>query len=73
MTKRALTILLVAVLLVGGATAALALSVSGGDSSTPTHVMPNGKTMNGDTMDNTQTHTMSNGQTVSGSQMDMDK
>ena len=67
MTKRALTILIVAVLVVGGATAAIASSLGGSENS-PTHVMPGGQPMNGESM-----HTMSDGQTMSGSEMNMDK
>ena len=72
MTKRALTILLVAILVVGGATAVIASSIGGSDPA-PTHAMPNGQTMKGDSMDNSQRHSMSDGQTMSGSEMDMEK
>jgi len=66
MTKRALTILVVAILLVGGATAVIASSIGGSDASSG-HVMPGGQIMNGESMDGSQTHTMS------GSEMDMGK
>lgn len=65
MTKRALTILVIALLLVGGTTAAIATTIGGSDGSSVTHVMPNGMTMNDDGM-----HTMADGETMSGSQMD---
>ncbi len=51
MTKRALTILVFAVLLVGGAAAVIAGSVSGSGPSTATHVMSNGQTMTGSQTD----------------------
>ena len=50
MTRRGLIILMVAVLAVGFAAAAIASSIGGSDEST-THVMPNGQTMEGGTMD----------------------
>ena len=65
MTKRGLTILLIAVLIVGGATAAVASSVIGRGGSAPTHVMPNGRTMSGDGM-----HVMSDGRSMSDSAME---
>ena len=70
MTKRALIFLVVAVLLVGGATAVIARSLGGSDASPATHVMPNGQTMNGDSMDSSDMHTMSNGQAMPDSEMD---
>lgn len=69
MTKRALTILAIGIVLVGGAAAVIASSIGGGDNASATHTMPNGQTMTGQGM----THTMSNGQTMSGSGMNMDK
>ena len=70
MTKRALTILVIAVLLVGGATAVIASSLGGGDASPATHVMPNGQSMNGDRMDGSSMHTMPNDETMPDSDMD---
>ena len=69
MTKRALTLLIIAVLVVGIAAAAIASSVGGSNKPAPTHLMPNGRAMGGESM----THTMSNGQAMSDSNMDMDK
>ena len=63
MTKRALTILVVAVVAVGGATAAIATSL-GGDDAPAAHTMPNGHTMEGGSM-----HTMSDGHSMSGAEM----
>ena len=63
MTKRALTFLVVAVLLVGAAAAAIATSL-GGNGSTSMHTMPKGQTMDGGSM-----HTMSNGRSMSDAEM----
>ena len=49
MTKRALTMLVVAILLVGGATAVIASTLAAGGN-TPTHSMPGGQTMSGSEM-----------------------
>lgn len=68
MTKRGLTILLIAVLIVGGATAAVASSLIGHSGSAPTHVMSNGRTMSGEGM-----HVMSDGRSMSDSAMDQDR
>ena len=67
MTKRALTMLIIAVLLVGGATAVIASSIGAGDQAASTHVMPGGQTMQDDNMK--RSHTMSNGETMSGTDM----
>jgi hypothetical protein len=54
MTKRTLTLLVVAVLAVGAVAAALAASLGGrgSDSTTQMHTMPNGHTMTGMGMGN---------------------
>lgn len=64
MTRRTLTVLVVAVLAIGAVTVALALSVGGSDNGSTTHVMPNGQTMQGAGM-----HTMPNGSTMSNDKM----
>lgn len=60
---------IVVVLLVGGAAAVIA-STLGSTDSPPTHVMPGGKTMQGQSMQRSPTHTMSDGSSMSGSQME---
>ena len=73
MTKRSLTILIVAVLVIGFAAAAIASSMGGSDEAA-THVMPNGQTMEGQGMDDgsmgempTTQHEMPSGKTMPGS------
>ena len=51
MTKRALIILIAAVLAVGFATVAIATSIGGDDSNQPGHTMPGGETMEGESME----------------------
>lgn len=73
MTKRSLTILIVAIVLVGGATAVIASSLGGSDTPSASHVMPDGQTMNEGGMGTTQMHSMPDGQAMSGSHMDTGK
>ena len=51
MTTRALTLLIAAVLIAGGAVAVIASSLGESHRSSSSHVMPNGQTMQGDSMD----------------------
>ena len=67
MTKRSLTILIVALVLIAGATVAIASSV-GGSNDTAQHMMPGGGTMTGETM--TGTDGMPGGESMDGSSMD---
>lgn len=73
MTKRGLIILVVAVLAVGFAAAAIASSMGGSDEAAR-HAMPNGQTMEGESMDDGSTgempttqHEMPSGKTMPGS------
>ena len=61
MTKRSLTILMVALVLIAGATIAIASSIGGSDSE---HTMPGGGTMSGETMSGT--HRMPSGESMEG-------
>ena len=72
MTKRGLVILVVAVLAVGGAAVAIASSIGGSGEQSSVHVMPNGQTMEGESMNSsspmpTTQHQMPNGKTMDGS------
>ena len=72
MTKRGLVILIVAVLAVGGAAVAIASSIGGSGEQSSVHVMPNGQTMEGGSMDSTPSmpttqHQMPSGKTMEGS------
>lgn len=51
MTKRAVTLLIVSVVLVAGAAAVIASSIGGSDMHSSRHVMSNGQTMTGSGMD----------------------
>lgn len=51
MTKRGLIILIVAVLAVGGGTAVIASSIGDSGGEPAVHTMPNGETMEGESMD----------------------
>jgi len=50
MTKRSLTILIVALVVIAGATAAIASSMGGSDNGAE-HTMPGGETMTGESME----------------------
>ncbi|SEH16232.1 hypothetical protein [Thermoleophilum album] len=63
MTKRALTILIVAVLAIGGATAVIASSLTGGGDE-PVHTLPSGETHTGEMP--TGTHEMDDGTSMEG-------
>ena len=67
MTKRSLTILIVALVLIAGATVAIASSV-GGSGDGGRHMMPGGGMMTGETM--TGTDGMPGGESMDGSSMD---
>ena len=77
MTKRGLTILIVAVLVVGLASIAIAGSVGGDSDGEATHVMPGGEVMEGSTMEtdteSSPTHTMEGGEVMEGSAMPSDE
>lgn len=72
MTKRALTILIAAIVAVGLATAVIASSVGGDGDGSPSHAMPGGQTMTGESMTNT-THGMGDGSTMDGEDMDEER
>ena len=67
MTKRSLTILIVALVLIAGATVAIASSV-GGSGNGAQHMMPGGGMMTGETMSGT--HRMPSGEAMDGTEMD---
>ena len=72
MTKKTLTIVLVAILLAGAATVAIAATLVGGSDDAPNHAMPNGTMMDGDSMGSnagTGSHSMSDGPTMGGESM----
>lgn len=72
MTKKTLTIVLVAVVLAGAATVAIAATVTGGSDDAPNHAMPNGTMMDGESMGTsagTGSHSMTDGQTMGGETM----
>ena len=76
MTKRGLIILIVAVLAVGGAAAVVASSIGDSTSEPAMHMMPNGGTMDGESMGGSgempgSEHQMPNGQTMGGSDSKM--
>lgn len=77
MTKRGLTILIVAVLAVGGGAAVIAVSVGGSSDTPAVHTMGNGQMMQGSGMSGGSTggpgamattqHSMADGRTMKGS------
>lgn len=77
MTKRGLIILIVAVLAVGGAAAAIASSIGDSSSEPAMHTMPNGETMEGESMGGSSSdmpgtqHQMPNGETMGGAKSQM--
>ena len=76
MTKQGLIILVVAVLAVGFAAAAIASSMGGSSDQPARHTMPNGQTMQGESMESGSMpgteHRMGDGQVVPGSGEHMD-
>lgn len=77
MTKRGLIILIVAVLAVGGAAAAIASSIGDSSSEPAVHTMPNGETMQDESMEEGSggmpgtEHQMPYGETMGGSESEM--
>ena len=69
MTKRALTLLIAAIVVVGLGTAVIVSSLGGSSDGSPSHAMPGGQTMTGESMTDT-TRGMDDGSTMDRQAMD---